>query len=108
MDDKDEKDLLIRVIGVESKLESIAKRLDILETQYKVLQDLTMAVRELTINVNNMKDDLTTQQKSVDSLKNEPAECWNTAKKTAFTTIVGVVSGALATGLLLMIAQYIK
>jgi len=52
-------------------------------------------------SVNTLKD-------KVDVLEQEPAQRWNNATRTAFNTIVGTIAGALATGLLLLIAQYLK
>ena len=47
------------------------------------------------------------QGSRLDTLEREPAERWNSAKRTAFTTVVSVVAGALATGLLIMVGQYL-
>ena len=47
------------------------------------------------------------QGERLKKLEDEPAERWNSAKKTAFTTIVSVVAGALATGLIMVLVQYI-
>ncbi len=56
-----------------------------------------------------MLEEQSMQGERLKKLEDEPAERWNSAKKTAFTTIISVVAGALATGLIFMIAsQLIK
>ena len=70
------------------------KRIDLLE--------------KLAINMENMLQEQKDQGARLQKLENEPAERWNSAKKTAFTTIISVMAGALATGVIMMIAQYIN
>ena len=41
-------------------------------------------------------------------LEAAPAEQWSSMKRTIFNTMVGAMAGALATGLIYIMAQYIK
>ena len=77
------------------------------EEQSKVIQELVLSVKELALNMKNMIAEQEKQGRRLQALENEPAERWNSAKKTAFTTIVSVIAGALATSLIVMLAQYI-
>lgn len=83
------------------------KRIDLLEESVRQNASLVTSVEKLAINMKNMLQEQKDQGARLKKLENEPAERWNSAKKTAFTTIVSVIAGALATGVIVMIAQYI-
>ena len=95
----------IAELGKDSR--SLKARVADLEAQQKCIQELAMSVKELALNMKTMMEEQKKQGDRLQKLENEPAERWNNAKKTAFTTIVSVISGALATGLIFMAAQYL-
>lgn len=95
----------IAELGKDSR--SLKARVADLEAQQKCIQELAMSVKELALNMKTMMEEQKKQGDRLQKLENEPAERWNSAKKTAFTTIISVVAGALATGLILMAAQYL-
>lgn len=95
----------IAELGKDSR--SLKARVADLEAQQKCIQELAMSVKELALNMRTMMEEQKKQGDRLQKLENEPAERWNSAKKTAFTTIVSVVAGALATGLIFMVAQYL-
>ena len=97
--------LLIETI---SRSKSNQHRIDELEKKVDTIQSLTISVNKLAINMEQMLNEQRKQREDIDALKNEPAERWGSMKRTAFTTIVSVIAGALAVGLVGMIANYIK
>ena len=103
-----EEDIAVKIEGHEHEIGSLKHRMKNQEEQTKVIQDLVLSVKELAMNMKNMIDEQKEQSERLAKLEKEPAERWNAARKTAFTTVVSVISGALATGLLIMIAQYLK
>ena len=84
------------------------KRIDLLEESVRQNASLVTSVEKLAINMENMLQEQKDQGARLQKLENEPAERWISAKKTAFTTIISVMAGALATGVIMMIAQYIN
>ena len=82
-------------------------RISDLEEQQKQIQELTVSVKELAISVKNMVEEQKTQGERIRELEDKPGRNWDTVKKTVLTTIAGVIAGAVATGLLVMVAQYI-
>lgn len=84
------------------------KRIDLLEESVRQNASLVTSVEKLAINMENMLQEQKDQGARLQKLENEPAERWNSAKKTTFTTIISVMAGALATGVIMMIAQYIN
>lgn len=103
-----DEEIAVRLEGHEHEIGSLKHRMKDQEEQTKVIQDLCLSVKELALNMKNMIAEQQDQGSRLKKLEDEPAERWNGAKKTAFTTIVSVIAGAMATGLILMIAQYIK
>lgn len=103
-----EEDIVIKLAVLEQESKSAKHRLDDLEIQNQAIQDLALAVKELTINMGNM---LTEQKKQGDrlcTLEQEPAQHWNNAKQTVINTIIGAIAGAFASGVVYMVAQYIR
>ena len=95
-----DEEIAVALNGHEHEIGSLKHRMKDQEEQSKV-------VKELALNMKNMIAEQEKQGRRLQALENEPAERWNSAKKTAFTTIVSVIAGALATGLIVMLAQYI-
>lgn len=97
--------LLIETV---SRSKSNQHRLDDLEKKVDTIQELTISVNKLAINMEQMLNEQKKQREDIDALKNEPADRWSSMKRTAFTTIVSVIAGALAVGLVGIIANFIK
>ena len=78
-------------------------RIAALEKQTKVIQQLAMSVDRLATSMDRMA-----QGERLKALEQEPADNWRNVKKTVWTTIASVLAGALATGAIIMVAQYLK
>ncbi|KLU68251.1 MAG: hypothetical protein RHS_5932 [Robinsoniella sp. RHS] len=102
-----DEEVAVRIAEYGKEIGSLKHRTTDLEEQQKSIQELAMSVKELALNMKTMMEEQKKQGERLQKLENEPAERWNSAKKTAFTTIVSVISGALATGLIFMVAQYL-
>lgn len=102
-----DEEIAVALKGHDHEIGSLKHRMDSQEKQSEVIQQLALSVKELAFNMRNMAEEQKEQGERLKKLENEPAERWNSAKKTAFTTIVSVIAGALATGLIVMLAQYI-
>ncbi|ODR42178.1 hypothetical protein BEI59_32075 [Eisenbergiella tayi] len=104
-----DEEIAVKLEGHEHEIGSLKHRMEEQEEQNKVIQDLVMSVQKLALTMEAMVKEQSMQGERLKKLEDEPAERWNSAKKTAFTTIISVVAGALATGLIFMIAsQLIK
>lgn len=100
-------EIAVKLAEHNKEIGSLKHRATDLEEQNKTIQELALSVKELAINMRSMMEEQKEQGGRLDALEREPAERWNSAKRSAFTTIVSVVAGALATGLLIMIGQYL-
>ena len=104
-----DEEIAVKLEGHEHEIGSLKHRMEEPEEQNKAIQDLVMSVQKLALTMEAMVKEQSMQGERLKKLEDEPAERWNSAKKTAFTTIISVVAGALATGLIFMIAsQLIK
>ena len=83
-------------------------RIQNLETQTQTIQSLAMSVDRLATSMDRMAKEQAEQGDRLKALEREPADNWRSAKKTVWTTIVSVLAGAMATGAIIMAAQYLK
>ena len=75
------------------------KRLTILEESVRQINDLTVSVKEMAVNMGNMLKELERQGERLEVLEKEPAENHKQIKMAmvtaAISTIMGAVIGAL-------------
>lgn len=72
------------------------KRLDALEEQGKVLNELAMSVQKLAIGIENLSHKQDSMNERLEEIEQRPAQNWNTMTRTIFTTIVSAIAGGLA------------
>lgn len=83
------------------------KRIALIEEDTKAINRLTTSIEKLVIQMQDMLAEQKEQSKRIQRLEEEPGDAWRELKKKALDTVVGIVVGALATGLIYMIAQNI-
>lgn len=83
------------------------KRIALIEEDTKAIRRLTTSIEKLVIQMQDMLAEQEEQSKRIQRLEEEPGDAWRELKKKALDTVVGIVVGALATGLIYMIAQNI-
>ena len=82
-------------------------RIQRLEDAQTQITQLALSVQKLAQAVEAMTKEQAEQGKRLKVIEEIPAKRWTNAMKTAFTSIVGVIAGALAVGLIQMIAQHV-
>lgn len=87
------------------QIKSLNHRSTDLWEQLQDLAVLTTTVTEIALTLKNMQGAQERIFKRLEELEAQPAEKWNTATKTALTAIVGTIAGALAVGIVQMIAN---
>ncbi len=75
------------------------------EGQLRVINDLAMSVLKLALSMESMTKEQQMQSQRLQKLEDEPKEDWKSAKAAIRNTIISVVAGALATGLIFVVAQ---
>jgi chromosome segregation ATPase len=82
------------------------KRIEKLENTMEEIRKISTSVERLAINMENMLSEQKKQGDRLDELEAKPAEAWTTMQRTILTTICGALAGAVAFGLMQMIAVY--
>ena len=84
------------------------ERIKEMEEIMKSTQELTISVHTLAHDMKQMLDEQKEQGERLDKLEAAPAEQWDSMKRTVFNTVIGAGAGAFATGVIYMMAQFIK
>lgn len=103
-----DEEIAVKLTALEHETKSAKHRIDDLEAQNQAIQDLALGVKELSINMGNMLEEQKRQGKDIEKLKAEPGERWSNMQRTIFNQMIGAGAAALAIGLIMMMAQYIK
>jgi hypothetical protein len=99
-------EIVVSIAELKTSNSIVVNRLESVEKSVADINELVIAVKELAFNMKNMSNELRLQGQRLSELEQEPAKNWNSAKRTAFTTIVSVVAGALAVGIIGLIYSY--
>lgn len=82
-------------LRMEEENERQNKRIALLEKSVSQINELTISVKEMAVNMGNMLKELEKQGKRLEALEKEPAETHRQVKTTVITTVIGTVVGAL-------------
>ena len=109
-----EKEEIERLTKVEDRAKSNSHRLDKLEpivneihTMSKTMVQLVEEVKHTNETVSGLDEKVDRMDSRVDVMERAPAEDMKSYKRTAATAIISTVAGALATGIVILIAQFI-
>ena len=107
-------DIEHRLTEVENRAKSNTHRLDKLEpivdeihTMSNTMVQLVQEVKHTNETVNNLDAKVDRMDSRVDDMEKAPAEDAKKYRTTAITAIISTVAGALATGIIMLIAQFI-
>lgn len=79
------------------------RRLELLEESINRINDLTVSIERIEVNMSNMIEEIKEQGKRLEELENEPIESYNQVKRSVVTTVVGTVVGAAVTAILMIL-----
>ena len=80
-------------------------RLDNLEAAVKEQGDLILSIQRLTLSLETLTKTVERQGQDIKQMKEAPLSRIDSARQTAINTIIGIVIGAMAAGLIQMIAN---
>lgn len=84
------------------------KRIDLLEESVRQTSAIAVSVERLANNMEGMLKEQERQGERLNTLEKEPGDTWQRIKFKTIDTAVGLIAGAIITGIVLMIAQYIR
>lgn len=79
------------------------KRLDLLEKSVEHINDLTISVERMSVNMANMLEEIKKQGERLEDLEKEPVETYNQVKQAIITTVVGMIVGGMVTALITLL-----
>ena len=103
-----ETEVAVKLEAHEHEIKSLKHRMEDQEAQSKTIQELVLAVKELALNMQAMIKEQGSQGARLAKLEAAPGEAYSNLKRTAINTIGGIIAGAFATGLIIMVAQNLK
>jgi allophanate hydrolase subunit 1 len=101
-------EIAVKLANHENRIKVTEHRVADLEAQQKEIQELTISVKELAISMKNMMEEQREQGERLQKLEAEPGKNWNSVKQTTLTTFTSTIAGALAVGIILLLAYYIR
>ena len=101
-------EVAVKLENHDQQIKSLKHRMDEQEEQGKSLSSLALSVQKLALSMESMIEEQKNQGARLAKLEAEPAERWSSMTRTIFNTMVGAMAGALATGVIYIMAQHIK
>lgn len=83
------------------------RRIELLEEEIRQISSIAASVEKLAMNMEGMLKEQERQGDRLDKLEREPGDTWQHIKVKALDTAVGLVAGAVVTGLAVAAVQYI-
>lgn len=79
----------------DTRIDMLEKAIVKLEATAQSIYDMSLAVNKLAINMENMLTEQKEQGERIKTLEAQPTETWSTIKKTALTSVVSALAGAV-------------
>ena len=88
---------------IDAENERQNRRISLLEETVRQINDLTVSVKEMAINMGNMLEEQRKQGDRLEKLEKEPLETNKQIKQAIITSIAGTVVGAIVTAVIMII-----
>lgn len=94
-----------RLVETEQRAKSNTHRIDKLEADNTALHQLATSVAVMAENIEAMNGQLKEQGKRLEAIERQPAQNWETLRKTVLTSIVSTLVGGAVGALLALIIK---
>lgn len=109
-----ETEIAERLVKVEERAKSNTHHIEELKpiveeihTMSKTMVELIAECKHTNESVVGIKRDVNKLSNKVERIEQEPAKAWGNMKKTVFNTILGALAGAVATGIVAILANVV-
>jgi len=82
------------------------RRIELLEEDVRQVSAIAVSVEKLATNMEGMLKEQERQGERLDKLEREPGDTWQRIKAKALDTAVGLIAGAIVTGIAVIAVQY--
>lgn len=79
------------------------RRIELLESSLNHINDLTVSVEKMAVNIANMLNEIKKQGERLEELEKEPLETGRQIKAALITAVIGTVVGAAITAVLMLL-----
>lgn len=84
-----------KIIEIEQRCKSNTHRINTMEENQKAIQDMIVSIRELAVEMKNMKEDQSEIFERLASIEKKPADRLNTIITAIISAVAGAVIGAI-------------
>lgn len=95
----------VQIVDLHHSVAEHDRRLGEVEKKQNTILDLTLSVKELSINMKNMLDEQKRQGKRLDELEKEPGETAKYLKRTVISAVASGLIGAILGAVLALILK---
>lgn len=99
----DNTEIAVRLEAHEHEIGSLKHRVKELEAESRALQELTVCVNKMAVNMENMIGELAKHGERLEAIEKAPAETNKQIKQAIITSIVGTIVGAAVTAVLMLL-----
>lgn len=96
----EQEEIVVALTEHKKEIGSLKHRVNELEEGAKAIQDIVISINKIAVNVETLTEEMKKQGERLDKIEQEPANNWNTVKMATITTIIGIIIGAIATGMM--------
>lgn len=94
-----------RIAKLEAITEGNSKQIDTINTKVDNITELTIAVKEIAIEVKNMREEMTKLTNRVDQIEKEPGEEYKDLKKNVIKQVITFIVGAILSGIAVFVLK---
>lgn len=94
-----------RITKLETMTEYQGKEIETLNQKLDNITELTIAVKEIAIEVKNMREEMTKLTTRVDQIEKEPAEEYKDIKKNVAKQVITFIVGAILSGIAVFVLK---
>lgn len=88
-----------KLIAVEQRSKSNTHRIDAMEENQKAIQDMAASIRELAVEMRNMKEDQSEIFDRLANIERKPADRLNTIATAIISAVAGALIGMILSGI---------
>ena len=90
-----ETEIAVKLEAHEHEIGSLKHRVRELEAEFKAINELTMSVNRLAVNMENMLQEQKAQGERLETLESRDGDMWRKVVGHIVTTVIGIVIGYL-------------
>lgn len=99
----DNTEIAVRLEAHEHEIGSLKHRVKELEAESRALQELTVCVNKMAVNMENMIGELAKHGERLEAIEKVPAETNRQVRQAIITALIGGVVGAIVTAVLTLL-----